>query len=503
MRGIRSLVILLVLLGGLGGFAGEERLPEPSARGLPRWRGFNLLEMFQRDWGNEPFRERDFQWISEWGFNFVRIPMDYRIWIKGGDWERFDEGALQRVDRAVAYGRKYGIHVCLNFHRAPGYTVANPPEATSLWEDAETQRVCALHWATFARRFRGVPNRNLSFNLLNEPSHVDREKHAQVIRLLVSAIRAEDPNRLIIIDGLDYAQHPCEELVPLGIAQATRGYRPSQLTHYRASWVTGSDEWALPMWPQPLGCAGYLYGSNKAEMRSPLVIEASLTEPFIFYMRVGTVSYASNLQMWVDGRHQWEQSFHPGPEEGPWKEVVYRPEWGIYQNIYDRVYEVSVPSCNKAIQLTNTLGDWMTLTELGFRFPDGRVFSLPVNPRWGDTHAGISFDPNDTNGAFQSDRSVDGQSLWDNHVSIWADFKETPVGVMVGEWGSYNKTPHDVTLRWMEDCLQNFQTAGLGWALWNFRGSFGILDSGRADVEYENYRRHKLDRDMLELLQRY
>ena len=65
-----------------------------------------------------------------------------------------------------------------------------------------------------------------------------------------------------------------------------------------------------------------------------------------------------------------------------------------------------------------------------------------------------------------------------------------------------NKTPHGVTLRWMEDCLRNWRDAGLGWALWNFRGSFGVLDSERADVNYEDWRGHKLDRKMLDLLQR-
>ena len=45
---------------------------------------------------------------------------------------------------------------------------------------------------------------------------------------------------------------------------------------------------------------------------------------------------------------------------------------------------------------------------------------------------------------------------------------------MVGEFGCHNKTPHDVTLAWMEDCLANWQRADWGWALWNFRGSFGF-----------------------------
>ena len=57
-----------------------------------------------------------------------------------------------------------------------------------------------------------------------------------------------------------------------------------------------------------------------------------------------------------------------------------------------------------------------------------------------------------------------------------------------------------VTLAFLEDCLKNYRKAGLGWALWNFDGSFGILDSGRKDVAYEDFHGHKLDRKMLDLL---
>ena len=55
----------------------------------------------------------------------------------------------------------------------------------------------------------------------------------------------------------------------------------------------------------------------------------------------------------------------------------------------------------------------------------------------------------------------------------------------------------------MHDCLVLWKEAGWGWALWNFRGSFGILDSGRSDVDYEQFRGHKLDGAMLDLLQRF
>ena len=74
------------------------------------------------------------------------------------------------------------------------------------------------------------------------------------------------------------------------------------------------------------------------------------------------------------------------------------------------------------------------------------------------------------------------------------------MGVHCGEGGCHNQTPHDVTLRWMEDVLDALKTYNIGYALWNLKGSFGILDSGRADVEYEDYRGHKLDKKMLSLL---
>jgi endoglucanase len=42
--------------------------------------------------------------------------------------------------------------------------------------------------------------------------------------------------------------------------------------------------------------------------------------------------------------------------------------------------------------------------------------------------------------------------------------------------------------------------AGWGQALWNLKGDFGVLNSGRKEVVYENFKGHKLDRRMLELL---
>ena len=142
-----------------------------SASKLPRWRGFNLLEKFVAQ-ENAPFRAQDFEWIKEWGFDFVRLPMSYRCWTDPEDWLKLREDVLKEIDQAVELGRKYGVHVNMNFHRAPGYCVNPPKEPLDLWRDDEALQACAFHWAHFAKRYKGFPNERVSFDLLNEPGAI-------------------------------------------------------------------------------------------------------------------------------------------------------------------------------------------------------------------------------------------------------------------------------------------------------------------------------------------
>ena len=253
--------------------------------------------------------------IARLGFNFVRLPLDYRSWITAGDWERIDETAFAAIDQAIQWGVRYGVHVCLNLHRAPGYCVNPPAERRDLFRDTGAQRVCAAHWACIARRYRGIPNRNLSFNPLNEPGAIDGAAYARVMSLLCEAIRREDPARLIIADGLSWGTEPCREIVPLGVAQATRGYQPLALTHYRADWVEGADSWPVPAWP-PLPVGSYLYGPMQGDLAGPLVIEGPFASQVRLRIRVERVSFLARLVVKADGTILLDRTFRPGPAAG-------------------------------------------------------------------------------------------------------------------------------------------------------------------------------------------
>ena len=488
------------------------KLPEPAWNKLPRWRGFNLLGLFYKgDWSEGGFKESDFQWLSELGFNFVRLPMDYRYWIKDGDWRKFDETTLQKIDQAVEWGRKYNIHVLINFHRAPGYTVAQPSEVKSLWTDPEVQEVCALHWATFARRYKGIPSRNLSFNLFNEPSGTDPKTHAKVVKIMVDAIRKEDPDRLVICDSLNYGNTPSGELLPLKVGIATRGYSPFQLTHYKASWVGDNSGWPQPTWPIMRGMNMFLYANDEPDSgknRSPLILKCALKNETVIAVKVHAVTSAATLAVSVDGKRVLEKSFKAGPGEGEWKESKHLDEWDIDQCIYDKDYTAKLPAGTREIRVENVAGDWMTISEVRLKpFPgapgDEAVIKV-TNADWGAKQGTFVVGPDgratvEGASAIEADR----ETLWRNNIMPFKALEDKGIGIFVGEWGSFNSTPHDVVMRWAEDCLANWKRAGWGWAMWEFRGSFGIIDSERSDVKYEDFHGHKLDRALLDLLQRY
>ena len=387
---------------GLGAAALTADAPShavPRNNPLPHWRGFNLLYLFvarRREDGPIEIPKDDFRMIRDLGFDWVRIPMDYRHWVDS-DWRttgavnardvlKIKESAVADVDRIVELGRKNSIHVNLCFHRGPGYCIADTHldapkvEPFDLWRDKDGEDAFVFHWDLFARRYKGIGPGELSFNLLNEPpvprrsrttqfeetalelqneafqrpvSAMTREDHRRVMARTVDKIRESNPDRTVIIDGLDIAASIVEEMVHTGVAQSVHTYLPLEISHYRASWVDAHSDFPAPQWP-----------ANRRDGKGQVT------------------------------RETLEQLYAP---------------WG-----------------------------WLV-------------------------HQGV--------------------------------------GVHAGEAGGYTKTPHDVFLRRMADTLDILKSYNIGIALWNFRGDFGVLDSRREDVAYEDWHGHKLDRKLLTLLQ--
>jgi endoglucanase len=326
---------------------------------IPRWRGFNLTELGGWSQPEEDFREDDFRWMADWGFDFARIPSNYTLWTPKDDIYQIDEAVVEKLDRAIDLGQKYGIHINFNFHHGPGYCVNVPiDEKFNLWQVQAALDAFVFHWEFFSKRYKGVSSDRLSFNLINEPQKINslmsRSDHERVIRTTVNAIRAIDPERLIFVDGLSWGNEICPELADLDVVHSNRAYQPMDVSHYKANWIPNNQEFQSPTWPGVM----------------------------------------TDGQLW--NRAQLEKHYAP----------------------------------------------WIELARQG-------------------------------------------------------------IGVHCGEGGTYHQTPHTVTLAWLRDVLEILSGAGIGFALWNLRGHFGILNSDRLDVNYEDWYGHKLDRQLLNVLREY
>lgn len=209
--------------------------------------GFNFLWMFIWQPGLIPPApdERALDFLAETGFNFVRVPTDYRYWTKDFDYFHPNEQVWEHIDSYLEACRSRGLQMCLNFHRAPGYCInSNHLEKHNLWLDETAQDAFVFLWEAFAKRYRGVPADQLSFDLLNEPPMIGqygltRDNHAALVRRTVAAIRAVDPAREIVIDGLGGGNFPMPELADLDVIQSGRGYQPMAISHYQAPWWDG------------------------------------------------------------------------------------------------------------------------------------------------------------------------------------------------------------------------------------------------------------------------
>lgn len=221
--------------------------------------GFNFQWMFWKEWGSkekpQPADLKALDFMAELGFNFVRIPTSYWFWTHDFAYTEPDEAVLKTIDQYLHACQQRGLHMSLNLHRAPGYCInGNDLEKHNLWLDAVAQDAFAWMWEMFAKRYSGISNNDLSFDLVNEPPAVGqygmtRDHHEAVIRRTVAAIRAIDPTREIVIDGLDGGHLAMPELADLGVIHSGRGYQPQNVSHYLAEWWPEWEGQPEPVYP--------------------------------------------------------------------------------------------------------------------------------------------------------------------------------------------------------------------------------------------------------------
>jgi endoglucanase len=259
--------------------SGPELLASSAPKNkLPKWKGFNLLDFFSPDpkQSRKSTTEDELRWMAGWGFDFVRIPIAYPYYldidrsrnITPDEVYKISNEAVDRIDKLVTLAHKYNLHVSLNLHRAPGYCVnAGFYEPYNLWKDQAALDAFCFHWNMWAKRYKNISSKRISFDLVNEPSmredmndqhskrsSVPGDVYRKVASAALEAIRRENKEHLVIADGNDVGSSVIPEITDLDIAQSCRGYYPGIISHYKAPWAFKDvDNLPEPKWPGQVG----------------------------------------------------------------------------------------------------------------------------------------------------------------------------------------------------------------------------------------------------------
>lgn len=189
---------------------------------------------------DEFYTKKDVSRLADWGFNFVRLPVDYMLFESDHNSGDYGEEGLSYVDEAISWCSEYDIHVNLDMHELPGYGISKVAEDETyepkIWSDERLLERSEDIWRMLAERYK--EEKNLSFNLINEPVG-SMEEYKKFIDRIIPTIREVDEDRTIYLDGLDLAKKPIPNLEYDNIVQSFHMYEPMWVTHYGAEWTIG------------------------------------------------------------------------------------------------------------------------------------------------------------------------------------------------------------------------------------------------------------------------
>jgi len=177
---------------------------------------FNVLmgeteaNKFWEKFRDDYITKEDIKFIKELGFNSVRIPFNYRLFVTNYPFYELKGVGYELLNRVINWCKEETLYVILDMHCAPGgQTGDNIDDSYGypfLFEDEFSQDLTAKIWKRIAEIYKDEEI-IIGYDLLNEPiaHYFDKEKLkpllVPVYKKITRAIREVDTNHIIIYGG--------------------------------------------------------------------------------------------------------------------------------------------------------------------------------------------------------------------------------------------------------------------------------------------------------------
>jgi aryl-phospho-beta-D-glucosidase BglC (GH1 family) len=165
-------------------------------------------QAFWRQFRDTYITQDDIAFIKSVGFNTVRIPLHYRLFMDA-DGEITGEGWFL-LDRVLGWVREAGLFAIVDLHAAPGGQTGinhdDGPGYPLMFYVPRDRLLTVKLWRAIAKRYAGNPA-ILGYDILNEPIAPYHDVATLNPRLepfykeVTAAIREVDPGRVVILAG--------------------------------------------------------------------------------------------------------------------------------------------------------------------------------------------------------------------------------------------------------------------------------------------------------------
>lgn len=217
-------------------------LPEASVSDIPHWTGFTLenkiFTYFDSDerWSALPYGPASVRYWYEWqialiaqeGFNCARCCYALSYLGSPDDPLAISENALAELDNLLAWGLKYNVHIMLTITGNPDKWHTDREEedvnrSNVIQSDPYYHDLYEKYMVMLASRYREIPAKAFSIELLAEPASVGWEERAQpyfqALSPVIEQIHQIDPDRILIAQEMDLEQFG--DLAAAGCALST------------------------------------------------------------------------------------------------------------------------------------------------------------------------------------------------------------------------------------------------------------------------------------------
>jgi glucan 1,3-beta-glucosidase len=159
-----------------------------------------LMDLYRSSW----ITERDFPIVRSFGFNVVRLPMNYRLMEDDEKPFHLRTDAWQWIDRAVDLAEKNGLYTILDMHGAQGgqseYDHTGRVGQNKLWSVPQNQERLAWLWGEIAKRYRSR-SAVIAYDIFNEPYGGTHKGQKAVFEKALKSIRQNDPDKMVYAHG--------------------------------------------------------------------------------------------------------------------------------------------------------------------------------------------------------------------------------------------------------------------------------------------------------------